>query len=93
MEFFQKEVVSTSKDDEKLKMETIPESQKETSTNDDGEINGTQEPCKETTGAIETQKVRRQWCMEHFSIFFNKLISWWQNRFGTLKPEYLAATE
>jgi hypothetical protein len=96
MENLRKEVVPTSNDNEKLKMETTPkeeESQKETSTKDDGKFHTTQELSKETAGKIETQKVGRQWCMEHFSLFFNKLFSWWKNQFATLTPEYPVAIE
>ena len=96
MEFFRKEVVSISNDNEKLKMETTPEeeeTQKETFTNDNGILNTTQDSSKETAGRIETQQVGRQWCMEHFSLFFNKLFSWWENRCATPTPEYPVAIE
>lgn len=95
MEVLRKVVVPASNDNEKLKMETTPEeeSQKKTSTNDDVKFHTTQEPLKETAGKIETKKVGRQWCMEHFSLFFNKLFSWWKNRFATLTPEYPVAIE
>lgn len=94
MEFLLKEVPGLN-DNEKLKMETTPEeeSQKETSTDDDGKTDTTPEPSKETAGEIETQKVGRRWCMEHFSLFFSKLFSWWENRSGTPTPENLVATE
>ena len=68
MEFFRKEVVSTLNDDEKLIWKLHHNLQKK-STNNDGKINGTQESYIETTGAIETQKVRRQWSIKHLSFF------------------------
>lgn len=62
--------------------------QNATSTNEDGKTITEQEPHEQATaGDFETKKkVGRQWCMGHFSLFFNKLLSWNQNLFGTPTP-------